>query len=190
MYSMSQLRRNKTPKARVSTINLPSGLGGSIRGLCERSDGLIFATAGSAVYCIDVDSPQCKLVAGSSHEAGLKDGSGTEARFDRPCGLAIDSSGNVIVADSGNNCLRRISFKDPNKEAGEHRITDLQHIHVSTYAGSASEGHVNGERDDARFSYPQGVAIDKFRNIYVSDSGNSCIRIISAQGNEKSVCSI
>ena len=102
-------------------------------------------------------------LAGST--SGDADGTGTAARFNVPYGVAVDSSGNVYVADQNNNRIRKIS------PAGV----------VTTLAGSSS-GNTNGTGTAARFSVPSGVAVDSSGHVYVADSNNHRIRKISPTG--------
>jgi sugar lactone lactonase YvrE len=89
------------------------------------------------------------------------------ARFNRPQGVAVDSDGSVVVADTGNHTIRRI---------GPDRL-------VSTVAGKAGEpGSSDGKGGEARFNEPRGVAVDLQGVIYVADTGNHVIRKISKAG--------
>ena len=99
-------------------------------------------------------------LAGSS--AGDADGTGSAAQFNSPHGVAVDSSGNVYVADLGNNRIRKI---DP---AGV----------VTTFAGSTS-GYMDGALTAAKFKDPSGVTVDSSGNVYVADNNNHRIRKIS-----------
>ena len=101
--------------------------------------------------------------AGSS--AGYIDATGLNAQFDNPQGIATDASGNVYVADFGNNKIRKIT------PAGV----------VSTFAGSTL-GSANGTGTAAQFNGPMGVATDASGNVYVADSGNHRIRKITSAG--------
>ena len=99
---------------------------------------------------------------------GYADGAGTAAQFFGPAGIAIDGSGNLYVADTYNQRIRKIT------PAGV----------VSTLAGSGTTGPGNGGYTDgaalsAQFSGPQGVAVDASGNVYVADNGNNVIREIS-----------
>ncbi len=101
-------------------------------------------------------------------QSGSANGTGTAATFNAPLGVAVDSAGNVYVADGNNNTIRKITA------AGL----------VSTLAGSSfgGSGYVNGTDTVARFSGPQGVAVDSTGNVYVSDARNQSIRKIAPDG--------
>ena len=98
---------------------------------------------------------------------GSANGPGASASFRDPSGIAVDSAGNVYVADTGNDVIRKIT------PAGV----------VSTVTGRVlSPGNTDGALGSARFSTPAGIAVDAFGNIYVADSGNDTIREISPTG--------
>jgi sugar lactone lactonase YvrE len=86
--------------------------------------------------------------------------------FYNPTGIVIDASGNLFVADYGNNLIRKIT------PAGV----------VSTFAGSGIEGSLNGTGVAATFDEPKGVAIDAAKTLYIADSGNNLIRKITSAG--------
>jgi sugar lactone lactonase YvrE len=102
------------------------------------------------------------IVAGSS-SSGAVDAMGTSASFNIPMGIIADKDGNVYVADSYNNKIRKIT------------PTGV----VSTFAGSGEAGSADGSALSASFKQPYGVAIDGQNNIYVADYGNNKIRKIS-----------
>jgi len=106
-------------------------------------------------------------LAGNAPLAGADDGQGVLARFAGPRGVATDSVGNVYVADTDNNTIRKID-KDGN---------------VITLAGKAGEeGSADGMGADARFNFPRDVAVDSANNVYVADTNNSTIRKITPEG--------
>jgi sugar lactone lactonase YvrE len=105
--------------------------------------------------------PTVSTLAGSGTK-GYADGSGTEAQFDGPSGVAVDSAGNVYVA-SFNHRIRKVS------PSGD----------VSTLAGSDAWGEVDGSGVRARLVVPSGVAVDSTGNVYVADSDNHRIRKIT-----------
>lgn len=105
--------------------------------------------------------------AGLLQTPGYVDAAGNNARFNYPLGLAFDSSGNLYVADGGNNCIRKIT------SAGA----------VTTLAGLAgSQGTVDGVANVARFNAPHGIAVDGAGNVYVGDYGNHAIRKVTSGG--------
>ncbi|MBW3672328.1 MAG: hypothetical protein KY432_11735, partial [Acidobacteria bacterium] len=125
--------------------------------------------ADSSNHTIRAISPagEVSTFAGQSGVSGSDDGIGSAARFSAPNGVATDAAGNVYVADTGNNTVRRITA------AGT----------VSTIAGTAgATGSADGTGGDARFSGPAAVTVDGDLNVYVADLRNHTIRKISAAG--------
>ena len=106
-------------------------------------------------------------VAGVAGSVGTADGTGSAARFNSPLGIAVDTAGNLYVADSTNHTIRKIT------PAGV----------VSTLAGLAgSAGSANGAGSAARFSQPIGIAVTVAGTIYVGDASNRTIRSITSTG--------
>jgi streptogramin lyase len=106
-------------------------------------------------------------LAGTSGVSGTSDGTGAAARFSGPLGVAVDSSGNIYVADYGNSAIRKIS------SAGV----------VTTLAGTAGQaGSTDGTGAAASFRGPYSVTVDSSGNVYVADYGNSAIRKITSAG--------
>ncbi len=102
-------------------------------------------------------------LAGTPQVSGSADGNGTAARFKAPAGVGVDGSGNIYVADSGNNTIREISPSG----------------FVTTVAGLAGESDsVDGLASSARFNSPGDVTIDTSGVVYVADALNSTIRRI------------
>jgi len=77
----------------------------------------------------------------------------------------VDAAGHIVVADSENNALRRVS------KAGE----------VSTLAGNGEEGFADGQGDAVRFNCPEGVELVVNDEIFVSDTYNHVIRVVTAR---------
>lgn len=162
----------------VTTIAGKQGVQGS-------SDGLGFtarfnAPSGIAVddvgniYISDTNNHRIRKIDIYGHVStiagegvsGLKNGAAKQAQFNSPRGLAIDADGIIYVADTGNNCIRKID------KAGI----------VSTLAGSTIQGYRDGTGTLARFFAPLSVAIDPHGDLYVADSGNHRIRRINSSG--------
>lgn len=105
------------------------------------------------------------VFAGDPTANGTMDGAQTAARFNNPRGLAIDASGNLYVADTGNATIRKIT------PAGV----------VTTLAGAAGmTGTANGSASNARFSNPAAVAVKTDGTVFVAD--NMAIRAITSAG--------
>ncbi len=102
-------------------------------------------------------------IAGSAGNPGTNDGTGTDAQFEGPAGIALDSSGNLYVADAA---IRKIN------SAGV----------VSTLAGGSTSGSADGTGGSAQFNGLQGIALDSAGNIYVADSFNNDIRKVTSAG--------
>jgi len=98
--------------------------------------------------------------------SGSDNGTGADAKFFSPQGMAMDSSGNVYVADLSNHSIRKITPQ------GE----------VSTFAGSGTPGDENGVAGEAQFDSPRGIAVDAAGIVYVADSSNHLIRKITPGG--------
>ena len=97
------------------------------------------------------------------------DGTGRAAerdRFSEVYGVAVDNAGNVYVADTGNSAIRKVTPQGM----------------VTTLAGSAGEGSVDGTGSTARFRLPCGVALDRVGNLYVADCFNHTIRKVMPMG--------
>lgn len=105
-----------------------------------------------------------------SWEDGYKDGFGPDAQFKVPATVTVDDRGNVYVADTNNHRIRLIS------PGGE----------VTTFAGLPKAGYAAGYADgpaaEAKFNGPRSVALDGAGNVYVADTGNHCIRVITPDG--------
>jgi sugar lactone lactonase YvrE len=140
------------------------------RGLALDATGVLYV-ADSNNYTIRKITPLgvVTTLAGLAGGSGNKDATGADARFYEPGGVAVDSTGNVYVADTNNQAIRKIT------PAGV--VTTLAGSNIITYPGGA-----DGIGADARFYYPNGVAADKADNLYVADTYDNAIRQISQSG--------
>ena len=153
--------------ARVTTMGLESM--GKINCMVVDADGTLFACTVSAIWAISQYHVYGRagwrsLLAGHRTKTGHEDGEGTAARFWGPQGIAVDCDGNLLVADTYNHAVRRVT------RAGV----------VTTFAGSLAEaGFADGIGAAARFSEPWGIAVDVRGRIFVADSMNNCLRLVS-----------
>jgi len=150
--------------------------------LLNRPRGVAVDASGS-VYISDTGNNRiCKVVSGGSlvtlagsasfngplvYSYGFINGEGSEASFNGPTGLCVDLKGNIFVADTNNNAIRRVT------PSGK----------VTTVAGSGQQGYTEGRRQQASFNKPVGIAVDLYNVLYVTDTGNNVIRRITNEGN-------
>jgi sugar lactone lactonase YvrE len=137
-------------------------------------NGVAANSGGNYIYIADQDNNAIRQLADQSIAStlagdgrpGYVNASDTAARFDNPTGLAIDSNGNLYVADNGNNVIRKISSKG----------------NVTTLAGSGVRGSLDGTGTAATFNQPEALCLDQAGNVYVADAGNNKIRKITPAG--------
>jgi secreted PhoX family phosphatase len=112
------------------------------------------------------------LLAGTAGTFGHTDGPGFAATFDTPVALAVDASGNLFVADGGNNTIRLLR---PTAFGG------VTAWNVTTIAGKAGvAGTANGPGPQATFNSPTALVVDPSGYVFVADSGNNIIRMLTA----------
>jgi streptogramin lyase len=143
----------------AATFNLPEAVA------VDAAGNVYVADNGNNLIRKVTPAGQVSTFAGSG-QAGSANGTGNAASFNSPFGIAVDAAGNVYVADSGNNLIRKIT------PSGS----------VSTIAGSGARGAKDATGTSASFNTPAGLAIDKSGNIYVADEDNNLIRKITAAG--------
>jgi sugar lactone lactonase YvrE len=182
--------------------------------------GVAVDAAGN-VYVADSDNNEIRKItpagvvttlAGSSTNTSFEpvDGTGAAASFNDPQGIAADAAGNIFVADTGNNLIRKITpagvvttvagsatagFARPSgiavDTAGNIYVADTFNNEIRkitpagvviTLAGSTTIGVADGVGAAAGFYNPQGVAVDAAGNVYVADGGNCEIRKITPTG--------
>jgi sugar lactone lactonase YvrE len=163
---------NSDGTGNAARFSAPSGLA------LDRAGNVYVADTGNHTLRKVTPMGVVTTLAGFSGNPGSKDGLGNAARFNYPNGVAVDSDGNVYVADAGNHTLRKVT------PAGL----------VTTLAGLAAQfdnignllvggaGSSEGTGSNARFFYPSGVAVDGAGNIYVADSDNNTIRKVTPVG--------
>jgi len=121
-------------------------------------------------------------LAGLAGVRGTNDGTGSAARFNNPSGVAVDTNGNIYVADSYNNAIRTIT------PAGV--VTTIAGLPLFTVIGNPVGGSADGMNSSARFSFPAGVAVDSAGNVYVADEDNNTIRKMIPEGSNWMVSTI
>src|SRR6185436_3998557 len=126
-------------------------------------DRLFVTDSGShTVLALDTKTARVKVLAGVAGTPGTTDGTGAQARFYAPGGVAVDGRGNLYVADIANDTIRKIVIA-----TGE----------VTTVAGVGNlQGADDGVGRAARFAYPSGVAVGGGGELFVADTNNNTVR--------------
>jgi sugar lactone lactonase YvrE len=137
-------------------------------GLAVAEDGTIFVadTYNDRIRAIS-RAGEVRTLAGSG-EQGFRDGAGKEARFDTPCGIAIAHDGSLLVADTGNNSIRRV--------ATDGSVTTL-----------ALTGGGDGAADDAEFYQPLAIAVLDEHSFYVADAETIWLCIFGEKESVKTI---
>jgi kumamolisin len=132
---------------------------------CEVTIGSSTTPTSPASVLVVATPLNISTLAGRAGTTGLSNGQGSAAEFNYPSGVAVDGSGNIYVADYGNNQIREINSSGS----------------VTTPYGSLTgkAGTTNAAGNNALFNAPNAVAVDGSGNLYVADTGNNLIRKIS-----------
>ena len=145
---------------------------GFIYGLAVDNAGNVYVADGSSAIRKVTPAGVVTTLAGSNPAVGITtgfvDGTGFAARFAVPRGMAIDGAGNMFVADTFNNAIRKVT------PAGV----------VTTLAGGgpAAAGYLDATGAAARFNGPDGVSIDAAGNLYVVDGNGIAVRKVTPGG--------
>lgn len=143
-------------KGTMARFNYPDGLG------IDNLGNIIVADLANHAIRKVAPNGEVTTIAGNG-TAGSTDGSLAAARFNFPYDVDLDASGNIYVADDKNHKIRIIKTNNT----------------VGTFAGSGIEGYLNGEGTVARFNDPTGIVVINSELVYVGDTENNRIRIIT-----------
>ena len=182
--SANRVIRRITADGNVTTIAGTTGVAGSLDGIgtaarFSNPNGIL-VDASHNLYITDFNSRTVRKIAAADNSVttlagkagaggfGSADGTGAGAQFTRPGGMAFASDGSLLVADSGNNTLRKVTL------AGV----------VTTLAANppAEAGAVDAAGDGARFRSPFGLHVDGTGTVHIADTGNRTIRKITPSG--------
>jgi NHL repeat len=172
--------RKVTPDGVVTTLAGSAGQSGSADGTNSTARfaspmGVAVDSAGN-VYVADSGNQIIRKVtsdgvvttlAGKALQSGTTDGTSSTARFGFPEGIAVDSTANLYVADTGNQTIRKVTSDGV----------------VTTLAGKALQsGSTDGTNSAARFNWPIAVSVDTNGTLYVADNNNHTIRQVTSDG--------
>jgi uncharacterized protein (TIGR03437 family) len=154
--------------ATSAQLNTPMGVAVGNSSLGSAANLYIADTANNVVR--SVASGVISNVAGNGTAGSSGDGNAaTSAQLNGPQGLAVDSAGNLYIADTQNHRVRKVAANGA----------------ISTVAGTgtAGSGGDGGPAASAQLNLPFGVALDPSGNLYIAEFGNNRIRKVDANGN-------
>jgi sugar lactone lactonase YvrE len=152
----------------------PSNVQGKSTSLGNNIPSYLTADSTGNVYFVDQNSViewnnatgLLTIVAGNGTTGYSGDnGPATSAQLNNPQGLAVDSNGDLYIADAANNVIRKVSGGT-----------------ITTFAGNGTAGTAacpNGAAASAQFNNPAGLALDSHGNLYIADTGDYCVREVS-----------
>lgn len=150
--------------ATAALLTNPSGIA------VDQSGNLYIADRGNnRIRMVTAATGFITTIAGSSSTIYSGDGGpAAKATLNLPTGIAIDSTGNLYIADQNNAAIRRISTNGV----------------ITTVAGTGQAGYSgdSAQAVKAKLSAPQGVAVDSSGDLYIADAGNQRIRYVNAAG--------
>ena len=168
-YTVTITNPNGTTKSSAALLTVVPALEfTSAVSLVSDASGTLFVADLNDHVIWKVDATKnMSILAGSQGIPGSADGQGGSARFRNPGGLALDPSGNLLVADTGNHTIRRVAPDGT----------------VTTVAGSAGlPGSTDAVGTLARFNAPYGLAVNGTGGVYIADSQNHTIRFLATDG--------
>jgi len=129
----------------------------------DRLGNLYIADRGNHIVRKITPEGRVTTLAGTPSIKGWNDGIGEEAQFLYPECVAVDSNKQeVFVADFGNHAIRKISVKE--------------HLVITVAGSPGKDGSLDGANTIARFTSPNGVAVDNFGNVFVIEYRNHTVR--------------
>jgi trimeric autotransporter adhesin len=129
------------------------------------SSGNVYFTSLNCVFEVNTSGTLTRLAGNSRAGYSGDGGPAVQAQLNSPAGLAIDSLGDIFIADTANNVVREVT-PDGN---------------ILTFAGNGTPGYSgdNGPATQAQLHGPAGVAVDSSGDLYIADSGNNTIREVT-----------
>lgn len=152
-------------------------------------DGTLYITETLNHRIVSIDKKgSVKVIAGGGYKkegnwtnGGLKDGQGEATQFNEPTGIALSNDGSLIVADTGNQRIRKVT--------SDGTVTTLAGSGDSLITGTKYKegGYKDGAAGKARFNFPNDVAVGSKGTIYIADTYNHAIRALM---DEKEVTTV
>jgi len=171
VFTGSTSNGDETVEGAIDTDSFPAEYLDSVGDIVYAPNGDAYFTNQNLNQIFLLRDGTAEVFAGTG-EQGWRDGPVAQAKFTAPTALDMDSSNNLYIADRGNHRIR---------------VIDLEEQTVVTLAGAGEiqwgpGGLSDGSRSTALFNQPNGLAVSPNGNLYVADSGNNAIRLITGDG--------
>lgn len=138
----------------------------------------VVAASSSTLFGVPVTGGQIVTVAGNGTWGHAGDGGpAARAELAYPAGIALDGSGNLVIADSGNDDLRVVAGSTGTFYGQAMSVGDIYTVAGDGTAGSGGDGTA---ATGAELDQPTGVAVDGHGNLVVADLGNNEVRVVAA----------
>src|SRR6516162_6542266 len=166
--SSSRIHKVNAANGNINLVHPPIALTGVLAFALDAQGNLYFSERlGQQIFKVVPQSGALTPIAGTGTAGFSGDGGpATAAKLNNPAHLAFDAAGNLYVADSGNNRIRKIA-------AGTNIITTV------AGSGAAGTGGDGGPAVNAQLNAPEGVAADSAGDVFIADTGNQRIRRVS-----------
>jgi uncharacterized protein (TIGR03437 family) len=171
-YTITTVAGGAPPATPVPALS--ASIGRTNRVAVDQYGTVYFSTSNNAVFKLIGDT--LTLIAGNSRPTYSGDGGpAVNAGFNNPQGIVVDTAGNIFIADSGNNRVRKITTDGIIRTVAGNGTAPVGYGHLYDYGD-------NGLATDAQLSAPSGLALDSSGNLYIADTGNSVIRKVDTSG--------
>jgi uncharacterized protein (TIGR03437 family) len=171
-YTISTVAGGALPATPVTAVNTSTG---QPQNAAADSAGNIYFSSGNSVFKLSTNGSLTPF-AGNSRVGYSGDGGlATSAQLNQPRGIALDAGGNIYIADSLNNVVRKVDSKGI--------ISTVAGNGLPGYSGDGGSATGVDRINGGMLTHPYGLAVDKQGNLYIADNGNHAVRRVTTDGN-------
>ena len=165
--SNARIRKMAT-NGTTTTVSTSARLSGPVGVVLDAAGNVLVSDAGEHVSKIATNGTTTLIAGTGSYGYSGDGGAATNAMLSSPCGLALDTRGNLFIADEGNNRIRKIGASGT--------ITTVTGDGFATFSGDG------GPAIEATLADPSGITLDGNGNMFIADCGNNRVRKVDTNG--------